>query len=142
MLVGAMNPCKCGYYKDPEKSCTCALHDVKKYQSKLSGPLLDRIDMILEIPRETIDIVMEDGSSEDSTVIKSRVLDARAIQQKRYVGTDIISNTQLQAKNIAQYVHIDEQGEQFLKQSARQLNLSPRVVHRIMKLARTIADME
>lgn len=70
MLVGAMNPCKCGYYRDQEKNCICAIHDIKKYQSKLSGPLLDRIDMILEIPREKIDTLLEADSQEDSSTMK------------------------------------------------------------------------
>ncbi len=142
MLVGAMNPCKCGYYRDQEKNCICAIHDIKKYQSKLSGPLLDRIDMILEIPREKIDTLLEADSQEDSSTIKWRVQQARNIQLQRYNNTDIVSNAQLNSKTIAHYIIMEEKAEQFLKSSARQLVLSPRIVHRIIKLARTIADME
>lgn len=79
-----MNPCKCGYYKDPEKSCTCSIIDIKRYQSKISGPLLDRIDMILEIPRENIDKILTNIGEESSTSIRDKVVNARKIQQKRF----------------------------------------------------------
>lgn len=84
MFVGAMNPCKCGYYKDPEKSCTCSIIDIKRYQSKISGPLLDRIDMILEIPRENIDKILTNIGEENSVSIRDKVINARKIQQKRF----------------------------------------------------------
>lgn len=79
-----MNPCKCGYYKDPEKSCTCSIIDIKRYQSKISGPLLDRIDMILEIPRENIDKILTNIGEESSTSIRDKVVNARKLQQKRF----------------------------------------------------------
>jgi len=84
MFVGAMNPCICGYYKDPEKSCTCSLLDIKRYQSKISGPLLDRIDMILEIPREDIQKILYNIAEESSATIRDKVIAARKIQQQRF----------------------------------------------------------
>ena len=141
MLVGAMNPCKCGYYKDREKSCICSMMDIKKYQSKISWPLLDRIDMILEIPRENIDVVLHEHNSESSEDLSEQVLKARNIQIKRYEGTNITNNAQLSAKNIKTYIQLDLEAEEFLKSSSRKLVLSTRVVHRILKLSRTIADL-
>lgn len=143
MLVGAMNPCKCGYYKDPEKPCVCWTFDIKKYQSKLSWPLLDRIDMILEIPRERIDTLLEHNpSSESSQEIRSQVLKTRSMQQKRYQGTHITTNSQLSSKDISDYIIMDSKAEDFLKASCKQLVFGPRIAHRLIKLARTIADLE
>lgn len=142
MFVAAMNPCKCGYHKDPEKSCICSIHDIKKYQSKISGPLLDRIDMILEIPRENIDKILGNIQSESSEILRNKVINAWKIQQKRFAGTSIFSNAQMGAKQLEQYISLDQQSKDFLIQAAQKLVLSPRVVHRTIKLARTIADME
>ena len=142
MFVAAMNPCKCGYHKDPEKPCICNLHDIKKYQSKISGPLLDRVDMILEIPRENIDKILDTIQSDSSATIRTKVLHARKAQQSRFAGTGIFSNAQMGSRHIDEYIHLDEQVKQFLVDAAQKLTLSPRVVHRTIKLARTIADME
>ena len=142
MFVAAMNPCKCGYHKDPEKACICSIQDIKRYQSKISGPLLDRIDMILEIPREKIDKILDLGTSDSSEAIREKVLNARKIQQSRFAGTGIFSNAQMGSREIDHYIHLDQQAKDFLVQAAQKLTLSPRVVHRTIKLARTIADME
>lgn len=142
MLVTAMNPCKCGYYKDHEKTCTCNMIEIQRYQSRISWPLLDRIDMILEIPRENIDIVLQSKSQESSESMREKVMIARQTQQRRYTQTDISTNSQLWSKNITKYITMDDKAEEFLKSSAKKLILSTRVVHRIMKLARTIADLE
>lgn len=85
MFVAAMNPCVCGYYKDAEKACTCSLLDIKRYQSKISGPLIDRIDMILEIPREDIDRILNNIAEENSASIRDKVINAWSIQQKRFL---------------------------------------------------------
>ncbi len=142
MLVAAMNPCKCGFYKDPEKSCVCSISDIKRYQSRISGPLLDRIDMILEIPRENIDKLLDRQNSQSSEEIKNKVLQAHEFQQKRFFDSKITNNSQITSKDIQKYIYLDTKAEEFLKIGARKLILSPRVVHRIMKLSRTIADME
>ena len=142
MFVWAMNPCKCGYYKDPEKSCTCSIIDIKRYQSKISGPLLDRIDMILEIPRENIDKILTNIGEESSTSIRDKVVNARKLQQKRFAWLAITSNSQITSKHIDQLIVLDDESKNFLKHAAQKLTLSTRVVHRTMKLARTIADIQ
>lgn len=142
MFVAAMNPCKCGYHKDPQKACICSIHDIKKYQSKISGPLLDRVDMILEIPRENIDNILNTVQSESSSVLRAKVHKARKIQQTRFNSAGIFNNAQMSPKHIDTYIHLDKQAKQFLIDAAQKLTLSPRVVHRTIKLARTIADME
>jgi magnesium chelatase family protein len=143
MLVAAMNPCKCGFYKDPEKPCICNILDIKRYQSRISWPLLDRIDMILEIPRENIDSLLDRNQiSENSQSIRAKVIQAHNIQQKRFSETNITNNSQISSKDIDKYILMESKAEEFLKNWARKLILSPRVVHRIMKLARSIADMD
>lgn len=84
MFIASMNPCKCGYYKDPEKACTCSLSDIKRYQSRISGPLLDRIDMILEIPREKIDTLLTKSFNQSSAELRQQVIQAREIQKDRF----------------------------------------------------------
>lgn len=142
LFVGAMNPCICGYYKDREKPCTCSLMSVKKYQQKISGPLLDRIDVILEIPRESLDTILNPADQETSQQIRDRVLSAWRRQQERFAGTGIYANAHMTPKHLEQYVPLDQSCKDFLLQATQHLLLSPRVIHRIIKLARTIADME
>ncbi len=142
MFVAAMNPCICGYYKDPEKSCSCSHIDIKRYQSKISGPLLDRIDMVLEIPRENIDKILENIAGESSETIREKVIRARRIQQKRFSWFSITSNSQITSRHIDELIPLDETCKNFLAEAARKLTLSTRVVHRTIKLARTIADIQ
>ncbi len=142
MFVGAMNPCKCGYYKDSEKYCSCSLIDIKRYQSKISWPLLDRIDMILEIPREDIDKILNNIIEENSGSIKEKVVNARKIQQQRFIWFSITSNSQITAKYISELIPLTDDCKHFLSEASKKLTLSTRVVHRTMKLARTIADMQ
>ncbi|MCX6825625.1 MAG: YifB family Mg chelatase-like AAA ATPase [candidate division SR1 bacterium] len=142
MFVGAMNPCICGYYKDPQKACSCSLLDIKRYQSKISGPLLDRIDMILEIPREDIDKILNNIAEENSSSIREKVVNAWRIQQKRFLGLGISSNSQITSKHIDELIPLDSACKDFLSLASRKLVLSTRVVHRTIKLARTIADIQ
>lgn len=142
MFVASMNPCKCGYYKDPEKACTCTINEVKNYQNKISGPLMDRIDMILEIPRENIDKLLDNVKSESSQSIREKIIKARQIQKKRFAGTNIVSNSDMSSNDIEKYIPLSDEIKEFLTTASERLVLSPRVVHRIIKLARTIADME
>ena len=137
-----MNPCKCGYFKDPEKNCNCNINDIKKYQSKISWPLLDRIDMLLEIPRENIDKILRNIAEESSASIRDKVVNARKIQQKRFIWLGICSNAQITSKHIDQLIPLDDACKSFLAEASRKLILSTRVVHRTMKLARTIADIQ
>ena len=142
MFVGAMNPCICGYYKDPEKHCTCSLLDIKRYQSKISWPLLDRIDMILEIPRENIDKILNNIAEENSASIRDKVVSAWKIQQQRFIWLSIMSNAQITSKHIDELIPLDQGCKDFLAEASRKLTLSTRVVHRTIKLARTIADIQ
>jgi len=141
MFVSSMNPCKCGFYKDHDKACICSYNEIKKYQSKLSWPLLDRIDMILEVPREKIDTIMDKWQGESSEDIRDKVITARQCQQVRFQWTDLRANAHMQSQHIDKYIDLDQKCQNFLKQAANSLHLSARVVHRIIKLARTIADM-
>lgn len=145
ILLWAMNPCPCGFLTDPDKNCICSLEQVKRYRSKLSGPMLDRIDMILEVPK----VKTEDFSStkdysqvETSALIKQRVEKARDIQKKRFSGLNISSNSQMSSKQIHQFCRLDDAWEHLLKQAVGSMNLSARAYYRVLKLARTMADLE
>jgi magnesium chelatase family protein len=142
MFVAAMNPCICGYYKDPEKACMCNLRTIQKYQSKISGPLLDRIDMILEIPRENIENILGQIKTQSSSEIREQVRNAWTIQQQRFAKTDIFNNAHMSPKHVEKFIILDDACKDFLIQASHGLTLSPRVVHRTIKLARTIADMD
>ncbi len=142
MFMASMNPCKCGYYKDPQKQCTCSINDIKKYQSKISWPLLDRFDMILEVPRQKISKIMSEQKEESSASIRKKVEGAWKIQQKRFAWLDITSNSQMGSNHIKEFIVLNKDCKDFLESATKSLNLSPRVVHRIMKLSRTVADLQ
>ncbi|NOZ44976.1 MAG: ATP-binding protein [bacterium] len=142
MFLASMNPCKCGYYQDPERECSCSLNDIKRYQSKLSGPLLDRIDMILEVPREKIENLLEAVHAESSSSLRNKVRGAWTIQQKRFAKSRFSNNANIDNKHLHEFVVLDNDSKNFLKEAAERLVLSPRLVHKFMKLARTIADLE
>ena len=116
--------------------------DIKRYQSKISWPLLDRIDMILEIPRENIDKILNNIAEENSASIRDKVVSAWKIQQKRFIWLSITSNAQITSKYIDQLIPLDQWCKDFLAEASRKLTLSTRVVHRTIKLARTIADIQ
>lgn len=142
MFVATMNPSPCGFYKDPEIACKSSYAEIKRYQWKVSWPLLDRIDMVIEVPREKLDKVLNNTVSwETSNEIRDKVLQARYIQQKRYEWSSLVANAHLDAKGIQEFISLDETTNTFLQQAANKLSLSARVVHRIMKLSRTIADI-
>ena len=143
MLVAAMNPCPCGYYNHPNVSCTCAAGSVSKYLNKISGPLLDRIDIQIEVvPVPFKDLsAMRDG--EPSSVIRERVLRARKIQQERFKDKESIHcNAQMTPKMLKEYCKLDEAGVDLLKRAMEKLGLSARAYDRILKVSRTIADLE
>jgi magnesium chelatase family protein len=143
MLVAAMNPCPCGYYNHPNVSCTCASGSVSKYLNKISGPLLDRIDIQIEVvPVAFSDLsAMRDG--EASSIIRERVLRARRIQQERFKDKEHIHcNAQMTPKMLKEYCKLDESGINLLKRAMDKLGLSARAYDRILKVSRTIADLE
>lgn len=143
MLIAAMNPCPCGYYNHPDHRCGCKPGDVKKYLNKISGPLLDRIDIHVEVTPVPFRELSEIRSSEKSSSIRERVLKARLIQEERYKenkGTH--SNAQISTKMLNKYCKLDEKGVVLIKNAMDKLNLSARAYDRILKVSRTIADLE
>ena len=143
ILIGAMNPCPCGFLGDKEKQCTCSDYQIQRYRSKLSGPLLDRIDLIINVPRLTTDeLINTNTEAESSAKIRERVIKAREIQAKRYEKEGIFTNSELNAKQIKIYCKTDKKTTDFLKIAAQKFQLSGRKYSRILKLARTIADLD
>ncbi len=140
-LVAAMNPCPCGYYGDPLKPCTCAPAMVTKYQKRISGPMLDRIDIHIEVPRVDYEKLSSDRLGESSASIRARVQAARERQQARFAGTDIVCNSDMRVAEVRQFCKLDEAGESLVRAAMSQMNLSARGYHRVLKLARTIADL-
>ncbi len=142
LLCAAMNPCKCGYYPDRSR-CSCSENDVKKYLSRISGPLLDRIDICVEASRMEFDeLRTRKAGNESSASVRKRVEEAAMIQKERYRGTGIRFNSELQASDIDKYCHLGHREEKLLKDSYEMLGLSARSCHRIIKCARTIADLD
>jgi magnesium chelatase family protein len=141
MLVGAMNPCPCGYASDPDRECTCTQQAIMRYQRKLSGPLLDRIDVHVEVPRVEYDKLTGTGTPESSATIRERVERARAIQRERFTGTRMVANADMGPKEVRQYCPVEPAAQTLLKAAVQQLHLSARAFHRTLKLARTIADL-
>lgn len=143
MLVAAMNPCPCGYYGDPVKQCACSQSMIQKYLQRISGPLLDRIDIHMEVPRLPQDEMLQPGGDgETSQTIRDRVVTARCIQKERYTGTDLQCNAHMASKQIRHYCQVDKDVKDLLKQAVTQLGLSARAYDRILKLSRTVADLE
>lgn len=143
ILLGAMNPCPCGFLGDKEKQCTCTEHQIQRYRSKLSGPLLDRIDLIIEVPRLTTDELINTKTvAEPSSVIRERVVKARKIQAKRYENENILINSELNAELIKKFCKLETNSEEIMKMAAQKYQLSGRKYHRVLKIARTIADLD
>lgn len=142
MLVCAMNPCPCGYFTDPSKECTCTPPQIQKYMAKISGPLLDRIDLHIEVPAVKYKELASKSSGETSAQIRERVQKAREIQGWRFKGRKgLYSNADMQSKEIKEFCQIDEHGEELLKMAITKLGLSARAYDRILKVSRTIADL-
>lgn len=143
MLLAAMNPCPCGYLGDKEKQCTCTEFQISRYLSRLSGPLLDRIDLQIEVPKLTSDELLNSAKSQESSAdIRKRVINARKIQTERYKNDGILTNSELTPKLIKKYCKIDSETEKIFKTAIIKYQLSGRKYDRILKLARTIADLE
>jgi len=142
MLVASMNPCPCGYFNHPEKECVCAPGLVQKYLNKISGPLLDRIDLHVEVTPVPFDELSSMTTDESSELIRERVIAAREIQKKRFEGeTDIFCNAQMSSRMVREVCAIGSPGQKLLKTAMERLNLSARAYDRILKVARTIADL-
>lgn len=142
MMVCAMNPCPCGYATDPSKQCTCTTLQIQKYMAKISGPLLDRIDLHIEVPAVKYKDLSSRESGEDSNHIRERVIGAREIQRKRFSGRKgIYANANMESSDIQTFCRLDTSGEELLKMAITKLGLSARAYDRILKVARTIADL-
>ncbi len=143
MLVASMNPCPCGYYNHPTKTCVCTTGMIQKYLSKISGPLLDRIDMHIEVIPVEFDKLAGSRPAETSAMIRERVIKARKVQAERFTGQPgIYSNAQMSRKMIEKYCGIDAGGQQLLKNAMEKRGLSARAYDRILKVSRTIADLD
>jgi len=141
-LVGAMNPCPCGYLGDQVRPCTCTPLQVQRYRSRLSGPLLDRIDMHLEVPAVPVKELIGQPSGESSATIRARVNQARQRQHQRFAASPrLYCNAQMNAKEVKQFCRLDAASANLLNQSITRLGLSARAYHRILKITLTIADL-
>jgi len=141
MFVAAMNPCPCGNFNDPKRQCNCSAGQIQKYLAKISGPLMDRIDIHMEVPSLQYNEMKNTTTSETSAVIRQRVCRARARQAIRYASEGILSNTHLSAKQIERYCVPEPDAEELLKKAVFELVLSARAYHKILKVSRTIADL-
>ncbi|MFN3504837.1 MAG: YifB family Mg chelatase-like AAA ATPase [Caldimicrobium sp.] len=143
MLVAAANPCKCGYLGHPLKACQCTYQEIKKYQSKFSGPILDRIDIQVEVPPVELKEILGEkvGGSESSKEIREKVMSARKVQERRY-GSSLKLNAHLKPKEIKKYCVLEKGAQDFLEKALEKLGFSARAVHKILKVSRTIADLE
>lgn len=141
MLVAGMNPCPCGYYGSKQRQCTCSSGEMKRYLGRISGPLLDRIDLQVEMDAVTVEEIESAKEQEDSATVRARVLAARKLQQKRYEGTGVFCNAQLNQQNIEKYCVMDPVAKQLLHQAVSRYAISMRTYGRIRKVARTIADL-
>ncbi len=143
-MPDCVHPCPCGYYGDSQKPCTCAHALVTKYQKRISGPLLDRIDIHVEVPRVDYEKLSGDRLGESSASIRQRVQAARNIQLARFSNiesSNVIANADMHLGEIRRFCRLPDEGQQLMRAAMAQLNLSARAYHRILKLARTIADL-
>ena len=142
MMVGAMNPCPCGYYGDPSHKCSCPHSLVSRYQRRISGPFLDRVDIFVEVPHIDYEKLTDKRMSESSEVVQKRVTAARERQLQRFTGTRFTSNSEMTPAEIRDFCHVEDSAQSLLQAAMKQLYLSARAFHRILKLALTIADLE
>lgn len=143
MLIASMNPCPCGYFNHPEKECSCPPGMVQKYLNKVSGPLLDRIDLHVEVTPVAFDELSMVQAAEKSEAIRTRVIKAREIQAERFSIRDAVyANAQMSSKMLKEICIIDENSKKMLKSAMEKLNLSARAYDRIIKVSRTIADLD
>jgi len=142
MLVGAMNPCPCGYYGDLFRQCTCPPGLVSRYQRRISGPFIDRVDIFVEAPHIDYEKLSDDRLGEQSAKVQARVKAARCVQQKRFKGTKLACNAEMTPTGVREFCQAEPSAQSLLKAAMKQLYLSARAFHRILKLARTIADLE
>ncbi len=140
-LVAAMNPCPCGYYGDPVKECTCSNSMITRYQKRISGPMMDRIDIHIEVPRVEYEKLSDDRLGEPSAQVQARVQAARKRQRVRFAEDGLVCNAEMGPGEVRKYCHLDETCSALMRTAMRQMQLSARAYHRVLKLSRTIADL-
>jgi len=138
-----MNPCPCGFFGDPTKECSCSNGTVSRYQKRISGPLLDRIDIFVDVPRVDYEKLAANTTGEPSESVRERVQRTRRVETQRFVGSRLFCNAEMTPTEVRRYCQsaLDEQAQSLLRLAMTQLSLSARGFHRVLKLARTIADM-
>jgi len=141
VLVAAMNPCPCGYYTDPHKACRCNPNKISGYMGKISGPLLDRIDIHIELPAIKYKELVDIKEAESSSAIKARVEEARSIQKERFINDEILYNAQMNVKSIRKYCSLEDDAKELLRMAMAELGLSARGYDKILKVSRTISDL-
>lgn len=144
MLVAAFNPCPCGFFGDKKRTCTCSSSQIIRYQKKISGPILDRIDIHIDVPQVEVEKITSDlnDNIESSKTIRKRVTKARTKQLKRFEKTNVRSNAEMNSRNIKQFCFLEKDAAEILKTALYRLSLSARAYHKLIKIARTIADLE
>jgi magnesium chelatase family protein len=140
-LVAAMNPCPCGFYNDPIKDCTCSTTTITRYQKRLSGPLLDRIDIHVEVPRVNYEKLSDDRLGEPSEAVRARVEKARQIQRDRFASSQAHHNADMNVGEVRKFCTLNDEGSALIKTAMAQMQLTARAYHRVLKLSRTIADL-
>ena len=141
MLVGAMNPCPCGYFGDSEKACSCSLTGVSRYQRRISGPLMDRMDIFVDVPRVAYEQLVEPAVSESSSVVRDRISAARVTQSARFGDTGVLTNSDMGSVEVWDFCQLEPAAQSLLQMAMNQLSMSARGFHRVLKVARTIADL-
>lgn len=142
MLVAAMNPCPCGFRGDTLKECRCSFSEVARYTKRISGPLLDRIDIFVEVPRIEYEKLADDTVGESSERVRARVEAARQVQRERFDSRGVACNADASALEVRDFCHVEPSAQSLLRTAMKQLSLSARGFHRILKVARTIADLD
>jgi magnesium chelatase family protein len=142
MMVAAMNPCPCGYYGDPFKECKCSSGEISRYHKRISGPLLDRIDIFVDVPHIDYEKLTEDKPGESSDKVRARVKAAHEIQLGRFRGTKLKCNADMTPKEVKEFCTVEPAAQSLLRAAMKQLHLTGRAFHRILKLSRTIADLD
>ncbi len=137
-----LHGCPCGYFGDPVRGCTCSPTTVSRYQKRISGPLLDRIDIFVEVPRVEYEKLADDTSGESSETVRGRVEKARAVQRQRLDGTGMASNADMTPLEVREFCRVEPAAQGLLQAAMNQMHLSARGFHRVLKLARTVADLD
>ena len=142
LSVAPMNPCKCGWYGHPSGRCRCSINEVRRYQSRISGPLLDRIDIIIEVPALEYEELRRKAPAESSLTIRKRVNEARAVQRKRFPDDESMCNAHMGSRELRHFCSLGPEGEELMRDAFDNMGLSARSHDRILRVARTIADLD